>query len=125
MSLTLYKDVNPGGACNEPSGLGNANACSGSACVGNFHIYEVVIDRTVKPEQIKFWLDRKLVRTLTQTQLGTAIWAKTIQKGFYVVLNVAMGGAYPDAVAGTKTPTAATISGQSMQVDYVAVWATK
>lgn len=120
----LHCDINPGGRCNEPSGLGQTSSCTGSRCPGNFHIYEVVIDRTTRPEQIKFWVDRSLRKTITQNDLGTTLWANTIQKGFYVVLNVAMGGAYPNAVAGISTPTRSTVSGKPMQVDYVAVWST-
>lgn len=124
LTLRTFQDINPGGVCNEPNGLGTTTSCSGSACMGNFHIYEVVIDRTVVPEQIKYWQDRVLVKTITATQLGTKVWNQTIRQGFYLILNVAMGGAYPNAVAGTTTPTSATVSGQSMAIDYVGVWTT-
>ncbi|KAF2170805.1 glycoside hydrolase family 16 protein [Zasmidium cellare ATCC 36951] len=120
----LHCDVNPGGACNEPSGLGHQGTCTGSRCPGNFHIYEVVLDRTTSPEQLKFWLDRKLQYTITETQLGSTKWANTLHRGFYVVLNVAMGGAYPNAIAGFTTPTANTVPGVQMSIDYVAVWTT-
>lgn len=74
---------------------------------------------------MRFWIDGKQVRTITQTQLGATVWAQTVQKGFYIILNVAMGGSFPDAIAGMKTPTSATKSGQTMEVDYIGVWATK
>ena len=123
-ALTCHQDVNPGGVCNEPSGLGHVGTCSGSRCPGNFHIYEVVLDRTTKPEQLKFWLDRNLQYTINENQLGSTKWANTVHHGFYIVLNVAMGGDYANAVSGVTTPTANTIPGQQMSVDYVAVWTT-
>jgi hypothetical protein len=118
------QDRNPGGVCNEPNGLGAQFSCAGSVCPGNYHTYEVVIDRSVSPERMNFYVDRRLHRRITQTQLGQTVWAQTVHQGFYLVLNVAMGGAFPDAIAGRKTPTSATVAGQSMRVDYVAVWTT-
>lgn len=120
---TVHCHINPGGICNEPNGLGGTYNCSGSRCPGNYHIYEIVIDRSVKPEVVKFWVDRKLKRTVSQTQLGSA-WTKTVNSGFFLILNVAMGGAYPNAVAGMQTPTNETVSGREMAVDYVGVWST-
>ena len=46
----------------------------------------------------------------------------TSHAGYFILLNVAMGGAFPNGVAGTGTPTAATASGVPMLVDYVAVY---
>jgi hypothetical protein len=45
----------------------------------------------------------------------------TNHAGYFILLNVAMGGAFPDALAG-PTPTASTVSGVPMRVDYVAVY---
>lgn len=42
--------------------------------------------------------------------------------GYFLLLNLPIGGAFPDAVAGFTTPTSATVPGCSMLVDYVAVW---
>ena len=46
-------------------------------------------------------------------------WSRATAHGFFVILNVAVGGAFPAALGGG--PTAATASGRSMFVDYVAV----
>lgn len=123
--LTNIQDVAPGGKCNEYTGRGTSSVCQGSLCSGNFHIYEVVIDRTTSPESVKYWLDRKLVYTVTANDLGTAVWNQTFHQGFYLILNVAMGGSYPNALAGSQTPTASTVGGYPMAVDYVGVWTTK
>ena len=46
----------------------------------------------------------------------------TNHAGYFILLNVAMGGAFPNGVAGAGTPTGATVSGRPMLVDYVAVY---
>ena len=46
----------------------------------------------------------------------------TTHAGYFLLLNVAMGGAFPNGVAGSATPTAATVPGRPMVVDYVAVY---
>ena len=46
----------------------------------------------------------------------------TSHAGYFILLNVAMGGGFPNGVAGIGTPTAATVPGRPMLVDYVAVW---
>jgi hypothetical protein len=46
----------------------------------------------------------------------------TSHAGYFLLLNVAMGGAFPNGVAGSATPTPATVPGRPMVVDYVAVY---
>ncbi len=46
----------------------------------------------------------------------------TGHEGYFLLLNVAMGGAFPNGAAGSASPTAATVSGKPMLVDYVAVY---
>jgi hypothetical protein len=46
----------------------------------------------------------------------------TGHSGYFLLLNVAMGGGFPNGVAGFGTPTGDTVSGRPMVVDYVAVW---
>ena len=41
--------------------------------------------------------------------------------GYSIILNVAMGGEYPDSECGCTTPTAATTPGGTMTVQYVSV----
>jgi hypothetical protein len=60
---------------------------------------------------------------VAQNQLDATTWSNmTGHAGYFLLLNVAMGGGFPNGVAGQSTPTAATVSGRSMVVDYVAVW---
>lgn len=115
----MHCGVNPGGICNEPNGMTSTNACPTTNCVGQFHTYAMVQDRSVTPETLGYYVDGVLQKTIKQTDMDDATWVHATHQGHYVILNVAMGGSYPDAVAGFKTPTAATISGREMRVDYV------
>ncbi|KAJ0383514.1 hypothetical protein COL922a_010331 [Colletotrichum nupharicola] len=50
----LHCGTNPGGPCNEPSGLGNNKNCpANSPCSGVFRTYTVEVDRTKSPEAIR------------------------------------------------------------------------
>ncbi|KAF4912989.1 Beta-glucanase [Colletotrichum viniferum] len=51
----LHCGTNPGGPCNEPSGLGNNKNCpANSPCSGVFRTYTVEVDRTKSPEAIRW-----------------------------------------------------------------------
>src|SRR5581483_11090452 len=52
---TLHCGTNPGGPCNESTGIGSGeHACGG--CQTGYHTYAVQIDRSVSPEQIRWYL---------------------------------------------------------------------
>src|SRR5258707_15420476 len=64
---TLHCGVNPGGPCNESTGIGSGErACAG--CQTAFHTYAVRIDRSVSPEQIRVYLDGANYFTVNATQ---------------------------------------------------------
>jgi len=53
---TLHCGSNPGGPCNESTGIGSGeHACAG--CQTGYHDYAVEIDRSTAPEQIRYYLD--------------------------------------------------------------------
>jgi len=108
-----------GGPCNETTGIGSGeHACSG--CNSAFHTYAVEYDRSVSPEQLRFYLDGTNYFTVNANQVDAATWAAATQHGMFVILNVAIGGGFPAAFGGG--PTAATVSGVPMLVDYVAAY---
>ncbi|OLN96252.1 Beta-glucanase 1 [Colletotrichum chlorophyti] len=121
----LHCGTQPGGVCNEPSGLGNNRNCPNSACVGNFHTYTVEVDRSKSPEAIRWYVDNVQFHQILETQLPKETWKQTVQKPHFVLLNMAVGGAFPDAVAGQKTPLSTTLSGGILEVQYVAVYHTR
>jgi beta-glucanase (GH16 family) len=119
----LHCGVSPGGPCNETNGLGANRACPGSSCQSAFHTYRFEWDASTSPQQLRWYVDGQQFHSVTQSQVGNDTWNQmTSHAGYFLLLNVAMGGAFPNGVAGTGTPTSATVSGRPMVVDYVAVW---
>jgi beta-glucanase (GH16 family) len=116
---TLHCGVNPGGPCNESSGIGSGErACSG--CNTAYHTYAVQIDRSVSPEQIRWYLDGNNYFTVNANQVDATTWANAVDHPFFIIFDLAMGGGFPAAFGGG--PNAATVSGGQMNIDYVAVY---
>ena len=115
---TLHCGTGSGGPCNETTGLGSGErACGG--CQTGFHTYAVELDYGANPQQLRYYLDGNNFFTVNANQVDATTWNNATQHGFFVILNVAIGGAFPAAFGGG--PTAATVSGQPMLVDYVSV----
>lgn len=120
---TLHCGVNPGGPCNETNGLGNTRVCPGSTCQSAFHTYRFEWDASVSPQVLRWYVDGQLFHTVSQTQVGDPYWSEmTDHAGYFLLLNVAIGGSFPNGVAGHTTPTRSTVSGKPMVVDYLAVY---
>jgi hypothetical protein len=120
---TLHCGVAPGGPCNENIGRSNGGvAPSGARFQGNFHQFAFEWDRSrgSGADELRWYNDGVRVNTVAQSDLPAAVWADmTTHAGYFVILNVAIGGAFPAALGGG--PTAATASGVPMKVDYVRV----
>ncbi|WP_433383941.1 ricin-type beta-trefoil lectin domain protein [Actinoplanes sp. CA-142083] len=116
---TLHCGVNPGGPCNESTGLGSGErACSG--CQTGFHDYAVEIDRSTSPEQIRWYLDGTNFFTLQATAVDATTWANAVDHPFFIIYDLAIGGGFPDAFGGG--PFASTVSGGKLIIDSVAVY---
>jgi hypothetical protein len=108
-----------GGPCNETTGIGSGERpCPG--CQTGFHTYAMEYDRSVSPEQIRWYLDGANFFTVDSNRVDATTWNNATHHGFFLILNVAMGGGFPAAFGGG--PTASTVSGVPMLVDYVAVY---
>ncbi|KPI14656.1 Carbohydrate binding family 6 [Actinobacteria bacterium OK074] len=116
---TVHCGTNPGGPCNETTGIGGSTSCTGTTCQAGFHTYAMEWDRSTSPEQIRFYLDGVNFETVNSSQVDATTWANATNHGFFIILNVAMGGAFPAAYGGG--PTSATDPGHPMTVDYVQV----
>ncbi|MFI6931458.1 glycoside hydrolase family 16 protein [Streptomyces sp. NPDC050287] len=116
---TMHCGTSPGGPCNETTGIGNSTACPGNTCQSAFHTYTMEWDRSASPEAIRFYVDGVNYHTVTANQVDAATWSNATNHGFFIILNVAMGGAFPDAFGGGLD--ADTRSGVPMTVDYVQV----
>ena len=124
LSGTVHCGVDPGGACNEPDGIGSGLVgCSG--CQTGYHTYTMILNRTnTAAESITFYLDGNAYFTVNESTVGTAVWQAAFDHNLSIILDLAMGGAYPNGVCGCTSPTTATTSGGTMSVAYVAAYTT-
>ena len=124
LSGTVHCGTDPGGPCNETTGIGSGlRSCGG--CQSGFHTYTMILDRSnTSAESITFYLDGASYFTVTEAQVGTATWQAAFDHNLSIILDLAMGGSYPDNVCGCSAPDGSTASGGTMQVDYVAAYTT-
>ncbi|GGS33441.1 glycoside hydrolase family 16 protein [Streptomyces griseoviridis] len=116
---TMHCGTNPGGPCNETTGIGGSTACPGATCQSAFHTYRMEWDRSTAVEQIRFYVDGVGFHTVRADQMDAATWSNATNHGFFIILNVAMGGGFPGAFGGG--PDSGTVPGHPMLVDYVQV----
>jgi Ricin-type beta-trefoil lectin domain/Glycosyl hydrolases family 16 len=124
VSGTVHCGTDPGGPCNETSGIGSGlRACSG--CQTGYHTYTMILNRTnTSAESITFYLDGTSYFTATEAQIGASTWQAAFDHNLSIILDLAMGGGYPNGVCGCTSPTSATTSGGTMSVAYVAAYST-
>jgi beta-glucanase (GH16 family) len=116
---TLHCGSSPGGPCNETSGKGSGErACMG--CQTGFHTYRMEFDRSISPEEIRWYLDGANFFTVNSSQVDATTWSNATNHGFFILFDLAMGGGFPAAFGGG--PNSSTISGGTMLVDYVRVF---
>ena len=122
VSGTIHCGTDPGGPCNEPDGIGSGlTACSG--CQSGYHTYTMILNRTnTSDESITFYLDGNPYFSVNESQVGAATWQAAFDHDLSIILDLAIGGGYPDGVCGCTTPTSATASGGTMSVAYVAAY---
>ena len=122
VSGTVHCGTDPGGPCNEPDGIGSGlTACSG--CQSGYHTYTMILNRTnTSDESITFYLDGNPYFSVDEGQVGAATWQAAFDHNLSIILDLAIGGGYPDGVCGCTTPTGATASGGTMSVAYVAAY---
>lgn len=127
---TLHCGTSPGGPCKEPSGRGHVSEGVERA---SWHTFAWDVDRRRWPlglgsESMRWLVDGETRWTFRETDLrgGEEAWHAVVANSKMVLLNVAVGGALPNAIAGFDTPTNATRGGDgaAMEVDYVAVYST-
>ncbi|KJZ74312.1 hypothetical protein HIM_06318 [Hirsutella minnesotensis 3608] len=117
----------PGGACNEPSGLANI---ADFVPRGAWHTFAWEVDRRfARPgwgrESMSWYVDGDRRWSLSEADVNNSTaWRALVENRKMILLNVAVGGSLPDVVAGVKTPTEQTLGGPgaSMEIDYVGAW---
>src|ERR1700677_4726510 len=124
VSGTLHCGTDPGGPCNETTGLGSGlTACSG--CQTGYNTYSVIVNRTdTSDESLTWYLNGNAYETVDESQVGASAWEAAVDNGFFLILDVAMGGSYPNAICDCTSPSSSTSSGSAMSVGYVGVYET-
>jgi hypothetical protein len=124
LSGTIHCGTDPGGPCNEPDGIGSGLvSCSG--CQSGYHTYTMILNRTdTADESITFYLDGSEYFSVSESQVGAATWQAAYDHNMSIILDLAMGGSYPDGNCNCTAPTSATTSGGAMSVAYVAAYST-
>jgi beta-glucanase (GH16 family) len=131
---TLHCGVAPGGPCNEFSGIGKTT--DDATLQDSFHTYAMELDKSVEPNQLRFYLDSVNFGTIYADQVPADVWESATGHGFFIILDVAVGGSFPWAECNffphaggcsgsTSFPevvTPNTVSGKPMKVAYVAVY---
>jgi hypothetical protein len=113
---TLHCGVAPGGPCRENTGLSGAySSPEGTALSAGFHTYAVQWDRSTPTEEIRWYVDGHQYHVVHASDVDAATWARATGHGFFLLLDVAIGGSWPGQ------PDASTRPGASMLVDDVSV----
>ncbi|WP_283133838.1 SGNH hydrolase domain-containing protein [Rhizohabitans arisaemae] len=116
---TMHCGTLPDGPCKESSGGLSSGEVPCADCHTRFRTYAAEIDFSTSPQQVRWYLDDREIHRVTADEMDPQTWARTTDHGFFLILNVAMGGALPKAKGGG--PTRATVSGRPMLVDHVSV----
>jgi len=124
LSGTIHCGTDPGGPCNEPDGIGSGLVGCGG-CQSGYHTYTMILNRTnTSAESITFYLDGNQYFSVSESQVGTSTWQAAFDHNLSIILDLAMGGGYPNGVCNCTTPTSSTTSGGTMSVAYVAAYST-
>jgi beta-glucanase (GH16 family) len=121
-NLTQHNSDGTTGPCHEYTGLSSGlQPCP--ECQTGYHTYTVIIDRRDQADQqIRWYLDGQEFYSVQESQVGTKAWTAAVDHGFSIILDLAIGGKYPDSSCHCTAPDAATTSGAGMSVKYVRVY---
>jgi hypothetical protein len=111
---TFHCGVAPGGPCNENNGIGG-KATADAPLPADFHTYGIEWDRSASTEEIRWYLDGRQYHTVKATDVDPETWSNATDHGYFILVNLAMGGAFPGP------PDATTKPGESLLVDEITV----
>jgi hypothetical protein len=108
---TLHCGVYNGGPCHETTGLGGSR----SGTTDGFHTYSIEWDRSAGTEEMRWYVDGTLYHRVAASDVSSPAWKEATDHGYFLLLNVAIGGGWPGL------PDATTRPGAPMLVDRVSV----
>ena len=96
---TMHCDVDPGGICDEPNGLGSSISIPNQG----WHVWRLEFDRTNtnwEDQTITWSMDGERVQQIAGSQIGDlTVWESVCHKPLYFILNVAIGGSWVSLLA--------------------------
>jgi beta-glucanase (GH16 family) len=105
---TVHCNVNPGGICNEPTGLQGSIAMPNSG----WHTWRMVWDNTPSAwtsQTITWYMDGQAFHEISGATIGNqAVWNTLAHSSLYFILNVAVGGDWVSSPR--KTPNGFTLN---------------
>ena len=110
------------GPCHEHTGISSGfHPCPG--CQYGFHTYSVLVDRRDSAnEQIAWYLDGHKYFNANESQVDTGAWTQAVDHGFSIILDVGIGGSYPDAKCGCGNSADQATPGAAMSIRDVGVY---
>ena len=112
-----------GGVCNEPDGKSSGERTAASLGLSSFktsfHTYAIEWDQSTSPQEMRWYIDGVNYHTVRATDMPADVWTAATNHGYFLVMDIAMGGGLADKAGGG--PTAATKSGVPLLVDYFSV----
>lgn len=113
---TTHCDVYPGGACNEPTGIGATVPLPNQ----DAHIWRLEIDRrpgSWQDETITWFMDGRQFHQISGNRINNErVWNSLARSPLFIIFNVAVGGDWPGYPNGASLDG----YGQMMEVFYVA-----
>ncbi|KAH9985517.1 family 16 glycosyl hydrolase [Xylariaceae sp. FL0662B] len=113
---TIHCDTYPGGACNEPTGIGGSAALPDNG----WHTWRIEWNRrasTWQGETITWFMDGNQFFQVAGSRVNNqAVWSTIAQSPLFFILNVAVGGDWPGAPNGNTLDG----YGSMMEIAYVA-----
>src|SRR4029079_17216030 len=118
-----FWDATGNGPCHEPDDLNNGGApCLVTTCQAGFHVYSMEWDSTGASDQLRWYIDGRQTHSVNETDVPAQTWTDlSSHAGYFIIFNVAMGGAFPNSRNLGGGPYAGTRPGVPMVVDYVEV----
>jgi beta-glucanase (GH16 family) len=121
-NLTQHNSDGTTGPCHEHNGLSSGfRPCPG--CQYGFHAYSILIDRRDSGnEQVAWYLDGHRYFSLTESRIGAAAWTQAVDHGLAIILDVGIGGDYPDAECNCGSSADQATAGAAMSIRDVGVY---
>jgi beta-glucanase (GH16 family) len=121
-NLTQRNPDGTTGPCHEGNGFGSGlRPCPG--CQTGYHTYAVVVDRrNAANQEIRWYHDGRQYFSVSESKVGAAAWTQGVDHGFHIILDLAMGGSYPNGNCQCQSPTSQTTPGAAMSIASVSVY---